>query len=862
MKEEDRKGQASITPIAQVVAITTAPKVEAKKHTQRVSSPVVLLRCLEVFSRLYQFYGFEPSGWINENTLSHWSVCVNELTVSHPFDPWMKFIKYKLAAFYSYWTQQPLPVCPFRTSDHPGVLLGGRASRWARIFCRNSNPIRMSFLTSVLRAGRALERPSKSFLKNAENETRQKLTTSRETAEKVRLRDWSDETVKPQQQYYVTKLDIQRELKRTVHELFDKEEYTINDRVKPFLPSTSANYLRSRSEGGAVGAVLDSFPGLLEGLRTEDPLIQFRVHSEKGEDKHHTQYSIVGRPIGPLIDYTPEWFLKEKVAKALGEESPEHLRQMKHATLPDFHIPQGYDVDVGPVHDRFRQFYWRLLAAAEHEVPIVEPLALAEALKARVISKGPPLTYTALKPLQRKMWSVLACHPTFQLVGTPVTAEIVQNVLGRKLKDGQWYVSGDYKDATNELHSWVSETIADTISEALRLSRAESRLFRRALTEHVFVDENGIRSHQKHGQLMGSVVSFPVLCIANAAMTRFAIEQAESRKVLLRDSPMLINGDDVVFRSNRLSYTLWKSITSLGGLTESVGKTYCSADWLNINSTTFMRRSDAGNTVVLSTVPGMRCLGYDPQCAFAQVPTVNLGLLYGMKRSGGHQGISDVVAGSNKFLTTLGATARELCASAPITLINDLMSYFVCRNLSVLKAVHVPWFMPEWLGGVGLPSFHNPLNGRDMGPTDLDLRKGAFIYSNQLNSIRSGHESSWKTHALVNTRLPERPLPVSKELPESIFMSRQYDKTYAATAVSLLFDSRISLKSLYSTVTDDGIKNLRMNERLWTRAPRLGAGVVSRMRSTLLGERPDVVLGLPIVSFSETYRDPLLSLAS
>jgi hypothetical protein len=200
---------------------------------------------------------------------------------------------------------------------------------------------------------------------------------------------------------------------------------------------------------------------------------------------------------------------------------------------------------------------------------------------------------------------------------------------------------------------------------------------------------------------MGSVISFPILCIANAAICRYAIEQDRGRKLLLRDCPLGINGDDAVFRATEQGKRLWETIGTFCGLKPSVGKVYYSDEFLNLNSTTYTyhlggvegseytveRKDEWGNTVYATRV-----------LHFEQVDYVNLGLLMGMKRSGGGFDLADTTSYSS-----IGSRARKVVSSAPEFLREKLLTKFIAKNKKALTSFNIPWFIPEHLGGLGLP---------------------------------------------------------------------------------------------------------------------------------------------------------------
>jgi hypothetical protein len=304
----------------------------------------------------------------------------------------------------------------------------------------------------------------------------------------------------------------------------------------------------------------------------------------------------------------------------MGLKTKEHLITVSDHTeslIEESGIPNfgsvGRSLSTVPIvndkklHDVFIDLYLRIRDLAKEEIPLAKPLALAEALKTRVISKGPPFLYTVLKPLQVKLWSVLKSHPCFSLIGKPVDDMYVQERMGAKLKDDQIFLSVDYTDATNEMYSWVSDVIVNEIVDCLSIPDDEAFMFKTALTGHI-LEYNGEVAKQERGQLMGSIVSFPILCIANAAICRMALEADQSRVFTLRDCPLAINGDDAIMKMTRKSVKIWETIGSYCGLSPSIGKVYESNRFLNINSTTYNYSSEGFSTFeVINPVTDVVC---------------------------------------------------------------------------------------------------------------------------------------------------------------------------------------------------------------------------------------------------------------
>jgi hypothetical protein len=669
--------------------------------------------CVNVIVQVFQLYGFDSTGYAVKPTIDHWMLLASHCTP-------LKLVKYKLAAFYSAWKAQEAPATPFPSQmDNSSILLGGRAYRWFLATSRNQNSEKRfdSFLVSILYAKKGMPRPSKQLLIQAEQDTIRELSKPAISAPGC-LMQWADlpEDSPDSIDYTLSRQTVEVQLRRTVTELFSGETFTDEDRMKPFFPSTSANYINTRSMGGAVGCILED-PTILQGLKSDEELIKLEE---------------VGRGRTRRV-VANDLLLREK----------------------------------------FTELYGRILKRAEAEAPIAVPLALPEALKMRVISKGPPFLYTALKPLQKKMWSVLAKHPAFSLIGGPVTAEYVQERMGAKLPLDDYFLSADYSNATNELHSWVSNVIADQVSTELGLSDVERTLLERSLTHHLLLDEHSIAERtearaewilqlrqefpdlddsvienlvkQENGQLMGSVTSFPILCIANAALCRRATELDRNRIFTLKDARICVNGDDALIRITVPGKIFWERLTSFCGLKPSIGKVYISKKFLNINSTTY--NYTPLDPVITTVIRRSDNEEVERKILFRKVLYVNLGLLFGLKRSGGKVSIADI----GVELGGIGARARDLISSCPEVLREKVLAEFVHRHSELLRSARVPWFLPEILGGLGLPSA-----GR-FCPSDRELRLARVILDSNIKIPSKPVDTPWKVWEYAQRRLKDWP---------------------------------------------------------------------------------------------------------
>jgi len=216
-------------------------------------------------------------------------------------------------------------------------------------------------------------------------------------------------------------------------------------------------------------------------------------------------------------------------------------------------------------------------------VPILEPL------KVRIITKGQAAEYYRCIELQKLMHGALRKHPVFQCIGHPIEDDDWANTFCSQdeLKEDEFFVSGDYKAATDNLRSDLSEYTWKCICRNVRLGWDKKTylswtkyedLGLKALTGHI-LHYGSEEIPQSWGQLMGSPMSFPILCIVNAAATLVALEKEYGPDIQIR-----VNGDDIAFIANPAQYERWKEVTHFCGLDFSIGKNYTSRQFVIMNS--------------------------------------------------------------------------------------------------------------------------------------------------------------------------------------------------------------------------------------------------------------------------------------
>jgi hypothetical protein len=250
------------------------------------------------------------------------------------------------------------------------------------------------------------------------------------------------------------------------------------------------------------------------------------------------------------------------------------------------------------------------------EVHVIE-----EPLKGRVISKGEALPYWIAQTWQKKAKSILNRFEPFKLTTRPVMTSDLEflRIQTDQLLKGEFdqWVSGDYKAATDGLSLQANQECLRALLAAGGASARERSLMKKVLGAHwvSYPEPYCSQAREKgldlepflmtNGQLMGSLLSFPVLCTINLVAYWRALERYTGREFEINDLPVLINGDDICFRANDAFYQIWIEETKRVGFTLSQGKNYCSRDYVTINSVGWVDKRDGDGVRHLRKLPAL-----------------------------------------------------------------------------------------------------------------------------------------------------------------------------------------------------------------------------------------------------------------
>jgi len=221
---------------------------------------------------------------------------------------------------------------------------------------------------------------------------------------------------------------------------------------------------------------------------------------------------------------------------------------------------------------------------------------------------------------------------------------------------------------------------------------------------------------------MGSVISFPFLCLLNAAVCRMALElDMGSFGHKLRKLPFLVNGDDCILMGSINLMKLWETIIQCVGLSSSIGKTYFSKRIIVMNSMLF--------------------IDYEKNGSWEKIPHVNMGLMHLQNKSGPCAELDSQLSGVHeKLLEFSGPLLRR-----------RVHDEFVRTHYERIALANVPPFMPLWAGGLGLykPDMSEREKSNPNGAIYNDLRALSTRISKNEKFSSPPKGTEWLHHMLA-----------------------------------------------------------------------------------------------------------------
>jgi len=322
------------------------------------------------------------------------------------------------------------------------------------------------------------------------------------------------------------------------------------------------------------------------------------------------------------------------------EERPGVIREVRGVPAPRYGEVLSSVISRGVVHQGFFNLDDSTLALNQKISAALSSLGLTsresikpplenkvmvsgvlEPLKVRLITKGESWKYWLSRFYQKYLWHDLQRVPAFVATGRPIGTDDFYDLLERERSlglDFEDWVSGDYSAATDNLKIDYTKLAFEASLERSGLSSEEKILLRGVLYEqelHYPLKEGIPPACQETGQLMGSTLSFPILCSMNLICYWYALEHYLGRRVPISQLPVLVNGDDILFRCDGPGgkfYRLWLNIITEVGFELSLGKNYVHRRFFTINSEGFDYNPETGR--------------------ISEVPFLNVGLLLGQSK--------------------------------------------------------------------------------------------------------------------------------------------------------------------------------------------------------------------------------------
>lgn len=344
--------------------------------------------------------------------------------------------------------------------------------------------------------------------------------------------------------------------------------------------------------------------------------------------------------------------------------------------------------------------------------PLVQPSVVLEPLKGRIITKPRAGDYRDLGHLQKSLWSAIESRREFALTGRPVCVEDIYFVLGRDWQSGWGINSGDFSGATDNLKGALCELILDYLLEESDISLEDQVCIKQSflksqidyrkipipttkdsfaeLYQHWKCTDMGT-VQQTNGQLMGHLLSFPILCIANYLIFRLVY-----KRMNVPEPNVLVNGDDILFTCSPGVYENWCKTTSECGFFPSLGKNLFSDKVAQINSVLFR--------VDTALVPGTEDTFFVRNVC--EIPYYNFGLLTkrGKGRTGDDQSNVQRLTNDKQRLSVIMDIRREL--------VDNLIPIFGEKPLKVLFKKHYYFIMKEFELATGLNLLEIPNDPR------------------------------------------------------------------------------------------------------------------------------------------------------
>lgn len=704
-----------------------------------------------------------------------------------------KFIKYKLAAYFAYLTGTELPPNKYE-GDRPDNLVAGLPGRWLRMMrkahWKDDNDLTVQVAIGELRgrsriisighalkmSKRAMPRPDRSMALRSMMDTYKKLTT-KDTAPKpfpspnrLPLLEIEEETGVRfdgnEQEFYLSL--FRWFVSHEVHGLdLGRQPYE-----KAHAPSRSATYVNTRSKLGFYGEVLSGrWMRHLEDFSHQIPDPKWL----EVIDGNVERTPLLVAEIDTTIAHSRCLYTEIKCWDSYVEDCTFHVRLTVGGRSYDeankfFNLPTRCDVEVQTM--MMDDGYYKPCSIFE---PVIE------ALKVRSISKGPGSVPFALKALQDRLIKHLGSTRRY-LVGREDSDYEVSRSMPNQLNPGERILSVDYEDSTNNLYQIWSVVASETIFDVCHVGYRDAQMWGESLyggavacanvdweakgpqgirnstllndVDRITYDACCIPKDMVRGQLMGNIVSFPILCLANSYCLWLSYLCSRGYFLPPDYCPFAVNGDDGIVPVTERGRRFWYEMSAAMGFPPSVGKVYWSEHFFDINSRVY--HMVPGWRGQASAVHAMLDDGIQVwQDGIGQIvhshgqvvlraeriPFNYIGLAFGNTRTGEMTALTALM-GFERGLT-VGALQSKMLGLCPWASRGHMMmlfyKHFLYRSELYPTIKGLPWYVPECLGGLGMtPVFEHRFSGSITAVSGRRIPSFLTITKDDLREMRNG----------------------------------------------------------------------------------------------------------------------------
>jgi hypothetical protein len=352
--------------------------------------------------------------------------------------------------------------------------------------------------------------------------------------------------------------------------------------------------------------------------------------------------------------------------------------------------------------------------------PSVKVHSIFEPLKIRTITSEPCSEFV-IKPIQKWLWESLGEFNIFPLTHGKDVNEVLNSF--KNEKNLPLLISGDYTAATDNLNR---DLIKEVITNLLpKIPAVYHQKFLKNSGLHSLHYKDGSIVNQSNGQLMGSLTSFPILCLVNYISYLLTTDLTDGVS-----SECRINGDDIFFYANEEGYSVWKTVVSQFGLTPSFGKNYSSPTHCTINSQWFVHMNNKQGLGKLSQ-PVCRS-GKGEISPFRKIGFVNWSLLQKGTVSSEDQKKSNYVP---DILPSLLSTFlnQGLVRNGQFTNKGKLLKLFKYRHFDLIKKSGRDLLVPIHFGGL-YP--HLDMCSKDINRKINTIRGRACYFANKFGVFK------------------------------------------------------------------------------------------------------------------------------